>query len=115
LQPHDHCTSLHDHCTATALPWTHRRYNCAGCNQPRDVEAEATKLYASAFRPACESVLWHRIVLDESHTIKNASSSQVSGSRPLAAPRSLGTLPHDTPAKNREHHLFWGRTLPMTH
>lgn len=44
---------------------------CRKCDAGRRLACEVQKMQRSKFLPTCEGVRWHRIVLDESHYIKN--------------------------------------------
>ena len=50
--------------------------NCGHCHQWRSRADIAKKLLEGAFRPSLEGVNWHRVVLDESHYIRNADAKQ---------------------------------------
>jgi hypothetical protein len=51
---------------------------CTHCGAAKPLRKITEQLYESKHRPACESMVWHRIVLDESHSIKSpdAGTSQ---------------------------------------
>ena len=52
----------------------HYTFFCPRCNTAKPIASLASGLRKTTHKPPCEQVMWHRIVLDESHYIKNPSA-----------------------------------------